>query len=141
MFELKPMARGIALAFSGSIAFSLMTAASAQAPAQPAQTGQTLERAVVTGTRIVSEGAESASPMQQITTKAIEETGAINIQNVLIQNPTVGTPTQTRSNSNFQNSGAGVSTVNLRNLGDDRTLCWSMAGGTYPASPRHLRWT
>ncbi len=83
MFELKPMARGIALAFSGSIAFSLMTAASAQAPAQPAQTGQTLERAVVTGTRIVSEGAESASPMQQITTKAIEETGAINIQNVL----------------------------------------------------------
>jgi iron complex outermembrane recepter protein len=122
MFELKPMARGIALAFSGSIAFSLMTAASAQAPAQPAQTGQTLERAVVTGTRIVSEGAESASPMQQINSKAIEETGVINIQNALIQNPTVGTPTLTRSNSNFLTSGSGVSTVNLRNLGDDRTL-------------------
>ena len=118
MFELNPVARGIALAFSSSVALSVVTTASAQ----EVKPEQALERAVVTGTRIISQGAESASPTQQITSKAIEETGAVNIQSVLIQNPTIGTPTLTRSNSNFLTSSSGVSTVNLRNLGDDRTL-------------------
>ena len=81
-----------------------------------------LERAVVTGTRIISEGAESASPLQQINSKAIEQSGVVNIQNILTQNPTIGTPTLTRSNSNFLTNASGVATVNLRNLGDDRTL-------------------
>jgi iron complex outermembrane receptor protein len=34
----------------------------------------------------------------------------------------MGTPSLSRTNSNFLTSGGGVSTVNLRNLGDSRTL-------------------
>jgi outer membrane receptor protein involved in Fe transport len=41
---------------------------------------------------------------------------------LLQRNPTLGTPTLSRTNSNFLTSGGGVSTVNLRNLGDSRTL-------------------
>jgi outer membrane receptor protein involved in Fe transport len=115
MFELNPIARGIALAFSGTVAVAALTGTA------NAQTTE-LERAVITGTRIISEGAESASPLQQINSKAIEESGVINLQNVLVQNPAIGTPTLTRNNSNFLTSGSGVATVNLRNLGDDRTL-------------------
>jgi outer membrane receptor protein involved in Fe transport len=125
MFQLKPVVRGIALAFGGSVA--LLAAAGpalAQQAAQqpPAQQDQTLERAVVTGTRIVSEGAESASPLQQITSKDIQDTGAVNIQNVILSNPTVGTPGVSRTNSNFQTSSVGVATIDLRDLGSDRTL-------------------
>jgi len=98
-------------------------AAHAQAPA-PAPASTELERAVVTGTRIVSEGAESASPLQQIDSRAIQESGAVNIQNVLNSNPTVGFSgtTITRTNSNFQTNASGVATVELRALGVDRTL-------------------
>ena len=116
MFELNPVARGIALAFSGTVAMAVMTgSANAQGTTE-------LERAVDHGTRIISEGAESASPLQQINFKAIEQSGVVDIQNVLTQNPTIGTPTLTRSNSNFLTNASGVATVNLRNLGDDRTL-------------------
>ncbi len=34
----------------------------------------------------------------------------------------MGTPTVSRTNSNFLTSSGGVSTINLRNLGDSRTL-------------------
>lgn len=110
----------VGAAFSAAMA-GVSGTALAQAQPQP-QPSTELERAVVTGTRIVSEGAESASPLQQINSRAIEESGVVNIQNVLVTNPTIGTPTIGRTNSNFLNSSAGVSTVNLRNLGDDRTL-------------------
>ncbi len=52
----------------------------------------------------------------------IAESGATNLQDLLQKNPTMGTPTISRANSNFQTSSVGVSTVNLRNLGDSRTL-------------------
>jgi iron complex outermembrane recepter protein len=125
MFELKPMARGIAIAFGGSVALAALSgSALAQQPAQQPtpQQQQELERAVVTGTRIVSPGAESASPQQTITAREIQETGAVNIQSVLLNNPTVGTPLLSRTNSNFLTAGSGVSTIDLRDLGTDRTL-------------------
>jgi iron complex outermembrane recepter protein len=125
MFELKPMARGIAIAFGGSVALAALSgSALAQQPAQQPtpQEQQELERAVVTGTRIVSPGAESASPQQTITSRQIAETGAVNIQSVLQSNPTIGSPLLSRTNSNFLTAGSGVATVNLRDLGESRTL-------------------
>lgn len=121
MFQLNPIARGIAVAFAGTFAVAAVTG-TAHAQTAPAPTE--LERAVVTGTRIVSEGAESASPMQQISSKEIQETGAVNIQNVLNANPTVGFSgtTLTRTNSNFLTNASGIATVELRALGVDRTL-------------------
>lgn len=77
---------------------------------------------VVTGSRIASPSATAASPLQTVGIEQIQQAGAINVQDVLLQNPAFGTPGVSRTNSSFATQGAGVATVNLRNLGDDRTL-------------------
>jgi iron complex outermembrane receptor protein len=77
---------------------------------------------VVTGSRIASPAAASASPLQVIGSEQIQQQGAINVQEVLLQNPAFGAPGISRTNSSFATQGAGAATVNLRNLGEDRTL-------------------
>lgn len=77
---------------------------------------------VITGSRIVSPSATASSPLQSIGAAQIAQSGAINVQDVLLQNPTFGSPGISRTNSSFATQGAGVATVNLRNLGEDRTL-------------------
>jgi outer membrane receptor protein involved in Fe transport len=76
----------------------------------------------VTGSRIRSPNADSPSPLQILSSADIAASGATNLQELLQKNPTLGTPTLSRTNSNFLTSGGGVATVNLRNLGDSRTL-------------------
>lgn len=77
---------------------------------------------VVTGSRIASPSLTSASPLQVVDATNIRSTGASNLQEVLLQSPVFGTPTISRTNSNFQTSGAGIATIDLRNLGTARTL-------------------
>lgn len=77
---------------------------------------------VVTGSRIVSPTITSVSPVQVVSDVAIAQAGATNIQEVLLENPVFGSPTLSRTNSAFLTSGTGVATVDLRNLGTDRTL-------------------
>lgn len=77
---------------------------------------------VVTGSRIASPALTSNSPLQVIDAQNIRDTGTPNLQSVLLQNPVFGTPAISRTNSNFSTSSAGVATVDLRNLGSDRTL-------------------
>jgi iron complex outermembrane receptor protein len=97
-----------------------MTAAAplalAQEPAQPVQ------QVLVTGSRIASPNAESPSPMQVLSSADIAASGVTNLQELLLKNPTLGTPTISRTNSNFQTASVGVATVDLRNLGTSRTL-------------------
>lgn len=80
------------------------------------------DRVEITGSRILSLGATSPSPLQVLTAEDIAKSGVTNIQELLLKNPTLGQPSLSRTNSNFLTSGGGVATVNLRNLGDDRTL-------------------
>lgn len=77
---------------------------------------------IVTGSRIATPTLDSASPLQIVDAQDIDNTGAPNLQNVLLENPAFGTPGISRTNSNFSTSSAGVATVDLRNLGSDRTL-------------------
>ena len=77
---------------------------------------------VVTGSRIVSPNIVSLAPVQVVGEAEIDQSGAINIQEVLLENPAFGVPGLSRTNSAFLTSGAGVSTVDLRDLGSDRTL-------------------
>jgi iron complex outermembrane recepter protein len=93
----------------------------ASAPADEA-TPNTSDDIVVTGSRIASPSLESASPLQIVNAEAIQSTGAANLQEVLLQSPVFGTPAVSRTNSNFSTSGAGLATVDLRNLGTSRTL-------------------
>lgn len=80
------------------------------------------QRVEITGSRILSIGATSEAPIQVISAEEIAKSGAVNVQDLLLKNPTVGTPLLSRTNSNFLTSSAGVATVDLRDLGSDRTL-------------------
>ena len=78
---------------------------------------------VVTGSRIASPTLTSPSPLQVIDARDIQDSGTINVQKVLQENPAVSaSPTYSRTNSNFLTSSAGVASIDLRNLGTDRTL-------------------
>lgn len=112
-----PIALGLALLVAPA-AFAQETAAAPQAeeeaPSAPI---------IVTGSRIATNAAlTSPSPLQVVGEAAIEQSGAVNIQEVLLQNPVFGTPSISRTNSNFSPASAGVATVDLRNLGTARTL-------------------
>lgn len=102
---------------------SLMMSAPAFAQSAPADDAAIEGDAiVVTGSRIATTGLNSQSPLQVIGAEAIRESGAVNIQDLLLENPAFGTPGISRTNSNFSTSSAGVATVDLRDLGSDRTL-------------------
>lgn len=101
-------------------AAALACLAAAALPALAQQ--QQLERVEVTGSRILSVNAESPAPIQVMTAADIKASGVTNLQDLLLKNPTFGTPSISRTNSNFSTSSAGVATVDLRNLGINRTL-------------------
>lgn len=111
----KVISRAVRLIGLGGAVLSMQVLAQTATDA-PMQTVQ------VTGSRIKSPGAESPSPLQVLTSADIAASGATNLQDLLMKNPTLGTPAVSRTNSNFSTSSAGVSTVDLRNLGTARTL-------------------
>jgi outer membrane receptor protein involved in Fe transport len=92
-----------------------------QAPAQVADAGDN-GVIVVTGSRIRTALPTTVAPVQVVSSEQIESSGVVNIQQELLENPVFGTPTFTRANNAFNTSGLGTATVDLRNLGIDRTL-------------------
>jgi iron complex outermembrane recepter protein len=109
------LSRSIRMICVGGVALTMQAAFAQETP-------DNVQKIQVTGSRLSSPGAESPSPLQILTSADIAASGATNLQELLQKNPTLGTPTLSRTNSNFLTSGGGVSTVNLRNLGDSRTL-------------------
>ena len=84
---------------------------------------QTLEqdRIVVTGTRLQRTNAQSSIPLQTFGAADLEEIGTTDLAEALVQLPGVSESiSPTNSNNLIQTS--GLSTINLRRLGDDRTL-------------------
>ena len=80
------------------------------------------QRVEITGSRILSLGAQAPAPVQVLTGEEIAKSGVANLQELLLKLPSLGTPTYSRTNSNFLTASAGVATVDLRNLTEDRTL-------------------
>ncbi|WP_380779257.1 TonB-dependent receptor domain-containing protein [Sphingomonas sp. R86520] len=106
-------------------AFAQDTVAPAAAPdatvaAEPAQSAD--DAIVVTGSRIRRPDLESASPVAVVDSQQIQAQGIVNTQDLLAKLPQVGIPGLSKTNSNFDTSGNGIATINLRNLGDSRTL-------------------
>jgi iron complex outermembrane receptor protein len=112
----KRLSRSIRLICLGGMTTIGMPLAMAQTQAGPVQ------QVLVTGSRLASPNAESPSPLQVLTAADIAASGVTNLQELLLKNPTLGTPTISRTNSNFQTASVGVATVDLRNLGTSRTL-------------------
>ena len=97
-------------------------AAVAVAGVLPAWAAEEVENVVVTGSRIARPDIEATVPVQIISSEAIAEQGSPNIADILQELPAMGTPGLSRNNSNFLTSSNGVSTINLRNMDDKRTL-------------------
>ena len=104
-------------------ALMFMGAASANAQEAPAE-GEDVntDMIIVTGSRIARPELESATPVQVLSNTDLLNQGTVNVADTLNELPALGTPGYNRANTNFATSGNGVSTLNLRNLDDNRTL-------------------
>ena len=76
---------------------------------------------VVTGSRIARPELEASTPISVVNNAAIERTGQTNISEVLRRTPIFSTGTSS-GNTNFSTAGNGVNTLDLRGLGEERTL-------------------
>lgn len=117
-----PLALGLAMIATPVMAQDTPQAAADEAQASAGQATETAGDIVVTGSRIASPTITSVSPVQVISAAQINQSGVTNIQDLLLENPAFGAPTFARTNTAFLTSGTGVATVDLRNLGTDRTL-------------------
>jgi iron complex outermembrane recepter protein len=83
----------------------------------------TVEEMVVTGTRIVRDGYSAPTPVSVISSEEITREAPANITDFVNTLPAVrGSNTPASTNGSLSNGQAGIATVNLRNLGANRTL-------------------
>jgi iron complex outermembrane recepter protein len=83
---------------------------------------EALTEVVITGSRIVRQDLQSTTPVTIVSATEIQATGNLNVADVLRNLPQVGISGLSTSNTNFSTAGGGINTINLRNLGDNRTL-------------------
>lgn len=97
-----------------------------------ANTAVVEEEIVITGSRIVTRDLRSTSPVTTTSSEELKLQGVVNIEEALVEIPQA-VPGISSSNNNGSN---GTTTVNLRGLGDVRTLVlvdgkrWTPAGNT-----------
>src|SRR5216683_5468869 len=126
-FRPKKLSLALARTFGAGMAVTLVSVAYAQqAPgtppagtlASPAAPTIQLAPTQVTGSRIVSPNITSTSPVAQVTALDIKLEGVTNVENLLNNLPQVFAD----FGGNVSNGATGTATVNLRNLGSQRTL-------------------
>ena len=107
-----------ALAVVLGLASGLSTPAAAQTAAPAA-----VDEIVVTGTRIVRDGYEAPTPLTVLGEEQLQALSPENIADLVNDLPSmVGSATPQTSNLSFSNGQAGLNTLNLRNIGGNRTL-------------------
>jgi outer membrane receptor protein involved in Fe transport len=101
-------------------------ASSAAAAAQDPVAGeeQSNDAIVVTGTRVVRDGYQAPTPLTVLTRDDIENTSPTNnVADFVNQLPSLaGSTRPSNSRLNLSSGAAGINALNLRNLGDVRTL-------------------
>lgn len=104
----------------GSLVASLGTANAQTAPATAANTAppEQLQEVVVTGSRISVPNQASISPVTFVSALDVQQTGVSRVEDLLNSLPQVFAA----QGGNVSNGGTGAATVNLRGLGDKRTL-------------------
>src|ERR1700761_4766173 len=88
--------------------------------AKEAPAGAEVSTVVVTGTHILQSSAGQAQPVQSISAEQILQSGFTDVSSVLQNIPQAGASLTTAAQSNSSNGSA--TTINLRNLGANRTL-------------------
>ncbi|MEO7067605.1 MAG: TonB-dependent receptor [Rhodanobacter sp.] len=88
----------------------------------PAQQPKQLQTVTVTGSRIHSVDMETAQPVFVMTQADIQKTGLINVGDILAHLTVAGTQTFSKAGVLTSNSEQGGQYINIRNLGEQRTL-------------------
>lgn len=128
--------RGLCLASAGVMAIVLgaapasaqvITASATTAADQPAETAAAPEDAgeaiVVTGSRIARSGYDAPTPVNIVSEAELKAEPQANIGDYVSTLPAVkGSQSSSTNSGSLSNGQAGIATVNLRNLGANRTL-------------------
>ena len=125
----------------GSIA---MTQQALAQQSTDAQSADTVEKIQITGSRILREGAIAPSPVTVLSGESLLNTGAMNIGEALNELPALAS-TYSLSNSGQFIGTAGLSLLDLRGMGTERTLVLvngkrhvASSAGTASVSYTHL---
>ena len=113
-----------ALYVGAFVAAGAVFAQDAPAPADQAAPAQakSLQTVVVTGSRIRSVDVETAQPVFVMTQADIQKTGLVNVGDILANLTVSGAQTFSKAGVLTSNSEQGGQYVNIRNLGEQRTL-------------------
>ena len=124
-------AASIALPALASAADDAQTVPQPAAAASDESNTPSLQEVVVTGSRIAQPGLESISPVTTVTQADIAAQGFSSVEDVLNNMPQV----MADQGSAVSNGATGTSTVNLRNLGPQRTLVLINGRRLMPGNP------
>lgn len=95
-----------------------MSAAAVLPQVASAQEQLLIEEVVVTGSRIQKANLVSASPVTQVDASEFKFQGTVRVEDLMRNLPQV----YSNQNTGVSNGATGTATLNLRNLGDERTL-------------------
>jgi iron complex outermembrane recepter protein len=119
-------------ALAAAAASAVVPAAYAQtAPAAAAAGASDIQEVVVTGTRIQSANLISASPITTVTNLDIQQSGLTRVEDILNNLPQVFAG----QGSNMSNGADGTATVDLHDLGPQRTLVLVNGKRLAPGAP------
>ena len=117
--ELFSSKSGLSFAIVALLSFGSVFSVSAD---EEEDSAEVAEEIVVTGSRIKrADNISSPTPMVTLGETQIEETGSVNVYDILNELPQAGEGIS-RGNTNFTVGSSGLQTVNLRGLGSGRTL-------------------
>ncbi|MFT3809624.1 MAG: TonB-dependent receptor [Micropepsaceae bacterium] len=112
---------GASFAILAGTAIAQETAPAAE-PAAATADGAGEEEVTVTGSRLKKPNQENPTSTVVIDALAVELSGEANAADILRQVPQIGVTGLSPTNSNFFTTSQGMNTIDLRNLGTDRTL-------------------
>jgi iron complex outermembrane receptor protein len=117
------LAAAVRVAFSVGAVVATGSAFAQDAGTQPdTKDASRLETVTVTGSRIRSVDVETSQPVFTITQADIQKTGLINVGDILAHMTLAGAQTFSKAGVLISNAEAGGQYVNIRNLGEQRTL-------------------
>lgn len=112
---------GVLAVFLAGPALAQQVQPVSEAPAQEEATQ--LDEIIVTGTRLRVQDYVASNPVVTVTGETLEYAGVTNITDFLVDQPALTGSTTLQDNSNAGARGSvGLNLLNLRNLGEDRTL-------------------
>jgi iron complex outermembrane receptor protein len=108
----------LSLAVAGALGISSMVTMPAFAQVDPGADPAALEEVVVTGSRIQKVNLVSSSPVTQVDAEELLFQGTVRVEDMIRNLPQV----YSQQNTSQSNGATGTATINLRNLGAERTL-------------------